>query len=65
MTSVELLAGHLLQFSENVHDSFGQSIMDDVLDPIAAELQALVCLDEWIQEAFAEIAARAAEADSL
>ena len=65
MTSLEIFSLQQARFVETVHDGFGQSILDQVFQPLGTELYGLSALDELIQQVVAEIAQRAAEAASL
>jgi hypothetical protein len=65
MTSSEIFGVQQAAFADTVHDAFGQSILNQIFEPLGAELAGLSGLDEVIQAGFAEINARAQEAASI
>jgi hypothetical protein len=65
MTSLKTYNVLCTAFAGNIRDSFGQALMDAVIEPIGADLTALALHDEEIERQFAEIMRRAEEAASL
>jgi hypothetical protein len=62
MTSLDMLRGAEAEFRDSVRDDFGRSIVEDVFQPVAAELRVLEELDGEIRRVIHEIDARAEEA---
>lgn len=65
MTSGDILGSAIHTFSENVTDSFGQSLIADVFGPMQESLAVLNMLDTEINEVAIRFSEREQEAPML